>query len=83
MNSKRKAPFKTLFYILVLSLLTVYTFAPTQGIADGNGGLPVGGLASAPTVDSTSQSTIPESSDTEETDVSFLTLFWEAIVFLL
>ena len=73
MYSMRKAPIKGLLYILVLSLLTVFMLAPTQGIADGNGGLPVGGLGSVDTLPPQPAPSVPSD---PESAISLLTLLW-------
>jgi len=69
MHRSSKSSLKRLFCILVFALLAVYTLAPTQGIADGNGGFPVGGQGAG---DSLPPQPVPEYPDGAEQSPSFL-----------
>lgn len=75
MHNRHVRPVRALVYFCTLFLLAIFILAPAEGIADGNGGLPVGQQNDS-TYSTTSVSET-EPSQEEESDKSLLTIIWE------
>ena len=75
MHNRHVHPVRALVYICALFLIASLILTPVDGIADGNGGLPVGQQNNS--TDSTTSASEPEPSQEEESESSLLTIIWE------
>lgn len=75
MHNTHARPVRALVYLCTLFLIASLILTPVDGIADGNGGLPVGQQnASTDTTTSVSET---EPSQEEESNKSLLAIIWE------
>lgn len=72
----------TIVYLIVLGCLINFFLMPSQGVGDGIGGWPVGQSVDS-TIDTAPSSSSTPESQTEESDMNYLTLLWEFTLALL
>ena len=79
-SDKRKPSVSAIIFLVALALFTNFFVAPTPGVTDGIGGWPI--VQADSTGDSSSSVDAQEDPETEESDISVLTLLWDLTRFL-